>query len=359
MGDDNFLRMEKLMSQDTMQAVIDSVHELTLYQNRPFSVVMHGGEPLLFGKTRLDYFFKRLRGVLPEIYPISIQTNGILINKEILDICSMYRVSIAVSMDGPKEIHDRKRVNHLGKGTFDEVMKGYELLKNHPDATFLNAGLLAVVDPESDAEQVYNFFKSTGAPSVDFLFKDGNHSSLPEGKKTFDSVEYGTWTSKLLANYLEDSNPMPIRVLDDMMKVFLGGMVTKEGIGLSDFGILIIDTDGSLMKNDTLKSVYNGADRFDENYNIKDRKLMEFLQSSTFRRYKVSQRPTSTKCMQCNYLKLCGGGMLLHRWKNESGFDNPSVYCKDMKFLINNMHMQLKKHLAHELEYTLDRFVEG
>lgn len=348
MGDDNWSRMEKLISVETIDAIVASLTELSTTQSRSFSIVLHGGEPFLLGPKRLEYLLSSLRRQLPTDYPISLQTNGILINKGLLDICSKYHSSVAVSLDGPMEVNDKYRVSHQNGGTFEKVVKGYEVLKNHENAAFLNAGLLSVIDPESNPKEVYQFFKSIGAPSVDFLYKDGNHTNLPTGKSAIDSIEYGHWMSELLEVYLDDPEPMPIRVLDDMMKVLLGGMGTKEGMGVTDFGILIIDTDGTLMKNDTLKSTYNGADRFEKPTNIKNAKLTEFLKSESFVDYRKLQKPASQKCHSCPLLEVCGGGMILHRWKKENGFENPSVYCADQMYLVGQMKAAIAAFTLNE-----------
>lgn len=337
MGDDNWSRMEKLISIETINSIVDSLGKLSLIQQRAFSIVLHGGEPFLLGSKRLEYLLSSLRKQLSNEYPISIQTNGILISNDLLDICFKYQTSVAVSLDGPMEVNDKYRVSHQNTGTFEKVVKGYQILKNHKNAIFLNAGILAVIDPVSDPAEVYHFFKSIGAPSVDFLYKDGNHTNLPNGKSAIDSTEYGVWMSKLLDVYLGDSEPMPIRVLDDMMKVLLGGIGTKEGMGVTDFGILIIDTDGTLMKNDTLKSTYNGADQFVKPTNVKDGELTDFLQSEAFIEYRKMQKPSSEKCLSCPLLNICGGGMILHRWKEDNGFENPSVYCADQMYLVDKM----------------------
>jgi uncharacterized protein len=343
MGDDNWIHLEKFISPQTVLCLVDALVELIKHQKQPFSVVLHGGEPLLLGAARLDFILENLRRVLNYEYPISIQTNGVLISEEILNVCSKHYTSIAVSIDGPREVHDKFRVTHSELGTYEDVMKGIERLRQHSDSTFLNAGLLAVIDPQSDPLSVYSFFKEINAPSVDFLYRDGNHSKLPYGKNAIASIEYGEWMVKLLDIYLSDENPIPIRVLDDMLKVMLGGAVTKEGLGLTDFGIVIVDTDGTLMKNDTLKSSFNGADKFDQPRNIKEHSLIDFLRSSEFAEYKEMQRPINSKCRQCSVLNLCGGGMILHRWQNDSGFDNPSVYCADQLHLIQHMKNSLSK----------------
>ena len=337
MGDDNWKNLSKFMSDETIAGLCDSLKELVENQKKCFSVVLHGGEPFLLGTKKLSYLLKSLREVLPEHYPISIQTNGILITNTILDICSQYKASVAVSIDGPEHVHNKYRVNHKDAGTFDEVLNGFDILLNHSDSQFLNAGLLAVIDPLSSASEVYHFFKTLSAPSVDFLYKDGNHSKLPLNKVSIDSTEYGEWMTELLQTYLADSEPIQVRVLDDMLKVLLGGIVTKEGLGITDFAIVIIDTDGTIMKNDTLKSTYNGADKFKDSFNIKDIKLGDFLRSEEFAAYREMQRPTNPKCLSCPELHVCGGGMILNRWSNEEGFNNPSVYCSDQLFLIKNL----------------------
>lgn len=343
MGDSNWSSMEKQMTEFTMLAIAKSLTELAEFQDQKFSIVLHGGEPLLIGAKKLDFFLTLLRDSLGEEYPISIQTNGILINSEILDICSKNRASVAVSIDGYKEINDKFRVGHNNKGTFDQVIKGINILKSHVDHEFLNAGLLAVIDPSSDPEKIYSFFKELDAPSVDFLYKDGNHTILPLGKATVDSTEYGEWMTKLLKVYLNDENPLPIRILDDMLKVLLGGTVSKEGMGITDYGIAIIDTNGVIMKNDTLKSSFDGADKFEKPTNIKDGKLLDFIASEEFNDYRRMQRPSSEKCLNCPILNICGGGMILHRWKDGSEFNNPSVYCADQMHLVENMKKLISK----------------
>lgn len=337
MGDDNWKNLSKFISKETIDALCDSLHDFVISQRKRFSVVLHGGEPFLLEKEKLSQLLSQLRGVLPEDYPISIQTNGILITNDILDVCSRYRASVAVSLDGPEAVHNKYRLDHQAAGTFKQVLNGFNILAAHPDAKFLNAGLLAVIDPLSNAAEVYNFFKTLSAPSVDFLYKDGNHSKLPLNKASFNSTEYGAWMVDLLKAYLNDSEPLQIRVLDDMLKVLLGGVVSKEGLGITNFAIVIIDTDGSIMKNDTLKSTFNGADKFTESYNIKNLKLIDFLKSEEFISYCDMQRPTSPKCLSCPELHVCGGGMILNRWSDENGFNNPSIYCSDQLFLIKNL----------------------
>ena len=287
MGDSGWSRMPKRMSRETCRVTAEALGNLAHEQDRPFAVVLHGGEPLLLGAKSLAFLLSTLREALPPECAISIQTNGILIKEEILDLCARTRVTLSVSLDGPKHIHDQHRVGLTGKGTFGSVIRGIERLKSHPESGFLFTGLLAVIDPKSDPSELYTFFKELSPPSVDFIPRDGNHSRLPESKKSLLTTEYGQWMTELLDVYLADHSPIRIRILDDVMKLVLGGAGSKDGVGLTNYGVLIIDTDGSVTKNDTLKSSFDGADRFSESWSIHEHRLSDILASASFAEYQA------------------------------------------------------------------------
>ena len=341
MGDTGWASQPKRMTRATLEAVVTSLADLSRSQDGGFAVVLHGGEPLLLGHVKLAFLLSALREGLPANYPISIQTNGILISDEILDACSRHRVTLGISIDGPKPVHDRFRVDHQGVGTFQRVLNGIVKLRNHPNSNRLFTGVLAVIDPASDPRETYSFFKNLGAPSVDFLYRDGDHSRLPQGKESFRSTEFGRWLSELLDIYLSDTDPIRIRLLDDMMKLLMGGSGTKEGMGTTEFGIVIIDTDGSIRKNDTLKSNYDGADLFERQWSVHSHSIESAVSTPEFAAYLALQRPSATACGACPEFHVCGGGMPVNRWRDGHGYDNPTVYCADQLRLIGHMRNRI------------------
>jgi uncharacterized protein len=345
MGDESWRAMPKIMAPETQALVAGQLGRLFAAQKCPFAIVLHGGEPLLLGVARLRVLLQTLRAALPPDCPISIQTNGVLMEPAVLDVCAAFGVSLSVSLDGPASIHDKHRPDLRGQPSHAAVLRGLSNLKSHPDANSLFSGVLAVVDPTSDPNEIYDYFKSIRVPSVDFLYRDGNYSALPYGKTTADSLEYGRWISVILDRYVVDPNPPRIRLLDDMIKLILGGVGVKEGIGLTDFGIVVIDTDGSVTKNDTLKSTPSG-DRFDPSWTVYNRDLTQLVGSAKFLAYHEMQRPSSSVCKACPELSVCGGGMLAHRFDLKNGYDNPTVFCVDQKFLIDRVRRYVAAYLS-------------
>ena len=330
-GPDTTWRLQpKRMRPDVVEAVCERLIEQAGRQETGFAIVLHGGEPLLLGFEELAVLLRGLRAHLPpDRHPISIQTNGTLLCESLLDLFAETRTSVSVSIDGPPEANDLARLDHRGRSTYTATIRGIQLLASHPDSEFLFAGTLSVIQPTVGPGHVYEFLKALGTPSMDFLLQDGNHDHLPPGKSSFDSTEYGHWLIGLFDLYFLDPSPVPIRLVDDTIKLCLGGTSRKEGRGKDQHGILIIETDGEIRKNDTLRASFEGADQFAARWNVATTPLSEVLSSREYVSYTGMQVPTCSPCAKCDLLSVCGGGMPLYRWSAERGYDNPSVYCHD------------------------------
>ena len=330
-GPDTTWRLQpKRMRRDVVEAVCERLIEQAGHQETGFAIVLHGGEPLLLGFDELATLLRGLRAHLsPDRHPISIQTNGTLLCENLLDLFAETRTSVSVSIDGPPEANDLARLDHRGQSTYAATIRGIQLLASHSESEFLFAGTLSVIQPAVSPRHVYEFLKALGTPSMNFLLQDGNHDRLPAGKSSFNSTEYGQWLISLLDLYLTDPSPVPIRLVDDTLKLCLGGTSRKEGTGKDQHGILIIETDGEIRKNDTLRASFEGADQFAHRWNVTATPLSRVLSSQEYVAYTGMQVPTCSLCTNCDLLAVCGGGMPLYRWSAVRGYDNPSVYCHD------------------------------
>lgn len=129
--------------------------------------VWHGGEPTLLGVE----FFRRVVALQApyreqrEIRNV-LQTNGMRLDDEWCRFFKENDFFIGVSLDGPKEIHDRYRKDRHGQGTFDRVMTAVRMLQKH--GVEFNA--LACVGRETAHHplEVYRFFKEAGIHFIQF-----------------------------------------------------------------------------------------------------------------------------------------------------------------------------------------------
>ncbi len=348
-GPDTTWRLQpKRMHREVSKALCDRLFEQAEQQEAGFAIVLHGGEPLLLGFDELATMLRSLRSRLaPHRHPISIQTNGTLLSKELLDLFAETHTSVSVSIDGPPEANDLARLNHRGRSTYADAIRGIRLLVSHSDSDSLFAGTLSVIQPTVDPKNVYEFLKDLGSPSMDFLLQDGNHDRIPPRKAQFESTEYGQWLKILFDMYLSDPSPVPIRILDDTIKLCLGGSSRKEGRGNGRHGILIVETNGEIRKNDTLRASFEGADRFPARWNVANTSLSIVLSSIEYDNYTRMQLPTCIHCQTCDLLPICGGGMPLYRWSTDRGYNNPSIYCRDHMTFIRHVISRLKQLGLH------------
>jgi len=129
---------------------------------REITIGFYGGEPLLNFKV-----LKASVEYIKERYPewnvsYTITTNATLMDKEKADYLMENDFSIAVSLDGPKEEHDRNRVYIDGKGTFDDVMRNVSYVMER----YEKIHSLAVFDWKSDLFKLDEFFSRKDIPQL-------------------------------------------------------------------------------------------------------------------------------------------------------------------------------------------------
>ena len=78
----------------------------------------------MLGRKRLRRWVEIVRESSSDrVTPIfSIQSNGVLIDEAWIDLLAELNVQIGISVDGPREFHDAYRIDHSGRGSFDDVV---------------------------------------------------------------------------------------------------------------------------------------------------------------------------------------------------------------------------------------------
>jgi uncharacterized protein len=136
------------------------------------SIVFYGGEPLL----NADVFFAAVEKVvdlkktrrLPQCVTMNINTNGSLITPQIASFCAKHAIEVDVSLDGYKKVHDACRIwRGKGEGTFEDVMRGIEILKKAGAKTCISCTVSEMnVD---ELPKIFNWFlDGVGVNNVGF-----------------------------------------------------------------------------------------------------------------------------------------------------------------------------------------------
>ncbi len=127
----------------------------------------HGGEPMLRPLAFYEKVIelqKRYAG--GRTIENSLQTNGTLITDEYAEFFVKNGWLIGVSIDGPKEYHDAYRRSAGGGATFDNVMKGIDILNRYK----VEWNAMAVINNLNGSHplEFYHFFKRIGCRYIQF-----------------------------------------------------------------------------------------------------------------------------------------------------------------------------------------------
>lgn len=328
---------KKLMREAEVALLVKLSQHIRQYDLSEFYILLHGGEPLLFGKERFRTFCSAINSVAGDTdctIHLSLTTNGILIDEEWAAILNDNNVDVTLSIDGPTEIHDKHRIDFKGLGTLSAVEAGLDQLRR----VGITPGVLAVCDPQSDPRNVLDYFiKDLGIKKFDILVPDSTHEDNPRSIENYFKALFDAWYPSLA------NEGVDIRYLSSMMKGLLGGVSKVESIGYGPINTVCMLTDGSLEPLDVIRITGTGTTATEMNifeHSFEDMKSCPVWREA----YNASMRPCSV-CLSCDYVQACGGGFLPHRFSAESGYDNPSVYCKDIKGLLSHIW----DHIAHEV----------
>ena len=119
----------KYMSDAVAQAAIDTLIKESAGR-ASLHVTFFGGETLLnfpLMRSAVEYATSKA-GEVGKTVDFSLTTNATLLTEEIADFLAEHRIGVTVSIDGDKELHDRMRIFHNGKGSYDIIAPKIKML---------------------------------------------------------------------------------------------------------------------------------------------------------------------------------------------------------------------------------------
>ncbi|MBM3492886.1 MAG: anaerobic sulfatase maturase [Armatimonadetes bacterium] len=127
-----------------------------------------GGEPTLLGvrffRKVVELQRKHARG---KRISNAMQTNGTLLDDEWCRFLHEHEFLVGLSLDGPRELHDAYRRDKRDRPSFDNVMRGLDLMQKHR----VEFNTLTVVNRLNSHQplEVYRFLKQAGSRFIQFI----------------------------------------------------------------------------------------------------------------------------------------------------------------------------------------------
>ena len=361
-----YLEKKALFAADEKYRMSDKVLSafITNYiTSRPTAIiefVWQGGEPTLLG---ID-FFKRVVDLQKPFrkrmtITNSLQTNGTLLTPEWCQFLKKHNFMVGISLDGPKEIHDRYRRDRKGNGTFDRVMGGLELLQKHG----VEYNVLACVGRETASKplEVYCFFKEAGVEFIQFTpiiermpdVRSREHglslalsAKLDEGEQNTEITpwavvprEYGDFLIAIFEEWVHhDVGSVFVMNFEWALNAWIGNSspvcVHAKQCGRS----LVIEHNGDVYACDHCVYPQNRLG------NILTRSLMDMVDKSLRSGFGVSKETALPRwCRECDVLAACQGGCPKHRF-SKTYYEEPGLHylCAGYKKFFHHIRKYLK-----------------
>ncbi|TNL01434.1 XyeB family radical SAM/SPASM peptide maturase [Kosakonia cowanii] len=312
------------------------------YKIETIQVDFHGGEPLMMGKSKFESACKELAAgdYNKTKLNLACQTNAILIDDEWIDIFSKYNISVGISIDGPKHINDRHRLDRKGRSTYEGTVKGLEMLQEAWKAGRLidEPGILCVANPLVKGAEIYRHFADVlKCKKFDFLIPDESHDTCvnPEGLSDFFCSALDEFFSDADANvYVRYFHIHIQSMLKQEFNPVMG--VSKSG---NDALAFTVGSDGELYVDDTLRATNDPI--FTPIGNIQHLTLSEILSSWQMQKYMNVDNQLPNVCTDCVWQKVCGGGRHIHRYSKASDFNRETVFCSSVKKFMSRVASHL------------------
>jgi uncharacterized protein len=359
-----FRRHPGRMSEDFLERYIAGRLEASSTPETHFE--WHGGEPTILG---LDYFKRIVRiqkGLCPAGRRITngLQTNGILLTDAWAAFLRDEGFSVGLSLDGPRDIHDRYRRTAEGGPTHGRVLRSFEILKKR--GVFTNV-LCVVHDANAGRpDEVYEFFRGIGVTYLQFLplvtpvapnavGSDGGTTLAADGGTiparavgpnplAAPPEAIGDFLSRVFDLWIaEDVGRIVVQTFDEALRPLYGVphalCIHRETCG----DAAVLERDGS----------FYACDHFvDQDHligNITERSLMSLARDPRMEAFGLAKRSTLPRyCLDCEVLESCNGGCPKDRIITApDGIGKLSYLCPAYRAFFAHCRPELTRLAAH------------
>jgi uncharacterized protein len=271
--------------------------------------IWHGGEPTLLPISFYEKAFlvqARLRRPGQKVKN-SFQTNATKLTPGWARFFRENRIQVGISIDGPAHLHNSHRSYRSGKGSYEDVMRGLNLLKEH-EVQF--SGLVVVDEKtlEFGAERLLDFLVGQGIRSFGLLAaKPKNEPAAEAGTTTEHYIEPARMNAFLMDLYDawldRGEKNVKIRELEELKAQIRGmsaGSCTLSGECWGRY--YMIEPDGSVVGCD----VFSGDPRYTLG-NIMNDSFMEIANSNGLLQLRKEHREATEAMSGCPEFSVCKG----------------------------------------------------
>ena len=298
-------------------------------------IIFHGGEPLLIPVSQYRKCINTLFTYAPDLkFTLNMQTNGTILDDEILSFMKEYAIKPGVSIDGPERVHDSQRRDVYRQATYSRVMANIAMMQMNG---IMPSGLMVLTHTSLNAGLDYlKEFAAMNLPlKINPLYSAGE--AVKHSELFLKSGEYAEYLIRVFEYVIDNEIDISLMPIEYILRGVLNDETPRGCVfyGKCSGSFVCVSHDGNIYpcgrfaddKSHVLGNVHQGG--------ITD-SGREIL-----RRFSASRSSNlREECRRCKYVMFCNGGCIAH---------NGSM-CQDfMKFMDYLYGEGLKKYKAYLL----------
>jgi len=148
------------MTFEVARKAIDLFLDHSMLSN-DITISFYGGEPLLNKPLIQDCVSYVNANDSNQHVRFHITTNGTLIDDEMIQLFIENDFALCISLDGPKEIHNRNRVYRNNRGSYDKIVENLQKIKKLNPRFYQNLSFNMVISPPYDLLAHYDFVRNS------------------------------------------------------------------------------------------------------------------------------------------------------------------------------------------------------
>jgi len=302
-----------------------------------------GGEPTLMG---VDFFRKAVElqnkhGTAGQQISNTLQTNGVLLDDEWCRFFAENKFLLGISIDGPKEFHDRYRLDHAGAGTFDRMMRGIENCKRHK-IEFSALVLLNSMNA-GHTEKLFDFAVENEMTYLQFIpCIEMNPATGRPADFSITAQQYGDFLCRLFDLWYDyGPEKLNIREFDSLLTHYVMGSHTICTYSKKCAGFIVIEHTGEAF---CCEFFVEPEWRLG---NILETPLDKLAANSRKRTFARNKEKLCDKCLVCSHLDICRGGCMKDRFLSNTGLaGRENYFCQSYRQFFDQTLARFKQLAA-------------
>lgn len=345
------------MTLATVAEVVRLIFDRSLLKHE-LDIVWHAGEPLTLPPTYYSQAIEIIERERPQNLAVhyGIQTNGTLIDDAWIDLFEQRKITVGISLDGPRDLHDRNRKYRNGSGSHERALAGIAKLqaRGYP-FHFIGVVTAPTLSRGSELIDYYQSFGPTAIGlNIEELEAQNTYSSLYEncGREEFECFI----SDVLRAAAQAGDRPVVLRDFQRTIASLLAG-VPEDNDQVVPLRMLNIAHNGDISTFSPELLALNAPQRqrfiFGNVHHCKG--LRDILSDDRFiAAYREISDGVANCASECEYFQHCGGGAPVNKLSERGSLRaTETSYCAFTKKAWVDVCLQLTNAQENHFEVSL------